>query len=139
MKIQELAGIKYTMPDADLEYEEAMRYPSLRNLSKPEWARLVASGRKVIATSPLLAKLGNTTAATKEDAEESYGELEQEKRTRVERLLNKGTIELPIVLKDNDSFDLLSGNTRLTAMVKAGIAPVVLIVDITPEDDNEAR
>ncbi len=139
MKLSDLHRIRYTMPNADLEYDEAMRYESLQGLSRDAWKELVASGRPVLATASFLSQLGNTTGATPADAEEIYGELEADKRSRVEQQINTGTIELPIVLKDNDTLDLLSGNTRLTALVKAGITPKVLVVDITAKDNNEAR
>lgn len=139
MKLSDLHRIRYTMPNADLEYDEAMRYESLQGLSKDAWRSLVASGRQTLATASLLARLGNTTGATPADAEENYGELEADKRARVEQQINTGTIELPIVLKDGNTLDLLSGNTRLTALVKAGITPKVLVVDITAKDNNETR
>jgi hypothetical protein len=138
MQLSSLRRIRYTMPNADLEYDEAMRYESLQGLSKDEWRALVASGRQVLATAAFLARVGNTTGATTAEAEENYGELEADKRSRVEQQINTGTIELPIVLKDGDTLDLLSGNTRLTALVKAGITPKVLVIDITAKDNNEA-
>lgn len=139
MKLSSLRRIRYAMPNADLEYDEAMRYESLQGISKEQWRGMVATGHPVLATAAVLSNLGNTTGATQADAEESYGELEADKRSRVEQQINNGTIELPIVLKDGDTLDLLSGNTRLTALVKAGITPKVLVVDITDKDNNETR
>ena len=138
MKLTNLRRVRYVMPNADLEYDEAMRYESLQGVSKAAWREMVAAGRPAAATPAFLALLGNTTGATPADAEENYGELEADKRARVEQQINTGTIELPIVLKDGDTLDLLSGNTRLTALVKAGITPKVLVVDITAKDNNEA-
>ena len=133
MLLSKIAGarIRYTMPNAKREYDEAGRYLELKNLTVQQWELLVSTGRPVEITPEFLASIGNSTAIDQATATRDFPELEAEKRTRVTQQLKSGSIEMPIVLKNGDTYDLLSGNTRLTALVKAGISPTVLVVDIT--------
>lgn len=124
-------NLKYVMPNAEIEFDEAQRYDQLKHLSLEQWKMLVHSGYPTIASAQMLLRLGNTTASDQTSAEESFDELEPTKRARVLKALTQGQIEYPIVLKDGPDLDLLSGNTRLTALVARGWTPKVLIIDIT--------
>lgn len=138
MRLSQLSNtIQYAMPDAAAEYDEAQRYDQLKGISVDQWKQLVSAGKRVTLTPAILASIGNSTATDVAVARENLSELEPEKLARVKRLINRGTVEMPIVLQSGNTLDLLSGNTRLTLLVSKGVLPTVLVVsspttEITP-------
>jgi hypothetical protein len=130
MKLAALRAIRYVMPNIEREFEEAQRYKQLQKLSVDQWSQLVAAGHAVTANPPMLASIGNSTATSPDEAIECWEKLEPDKRARVTQALASGTIEYPIVLKIGNKMDLLSGNTRLTALVARGIQPQVWVIEI---------
>lgn len=122
--------IRYIMPNAELEYDEAQRYDELREITMEQWEGLVATGQRTPLTAATLATIGNSTATNVQVARENINELEPEKLERVQQAINSGIVEMPIILKDGNTLDLLSGNTRLTLLVSKGLLPTVLVVAI---------
>lgn len=119
--------IKYNNPNLENEWEEAVRYPELGNLGKEGWIELAKKG-SITNYSSIKDKLGNV------DLE--FDSLEQDKKERFNNAFKKGVIELPIAVKFNDNdYDLVAGNTRLSGLVKNQIDPKIWIVDIS--DINE--
>ena len=124
-------AVTFTLPDADREFAEISRYPKLKELSKEEWSNMVITGTVKKLTPADLESLGNSTASNWKTAEENFAKLNKKKRDRASVQLRAGVVEMPIVVRDGDTYDLLGGNTRLTALVKSGIQAQVLVIDIS--------
>ncbi len=131
MKLQHIARkVMFVPPRPELEYEEVQRYEELQGLSLEEWSQLVSTGQPTVCTPQMLSMIGNSTSNTVDDANESWDELDADKKERALAAINKGVVEYPIVLRRGNTLDLLAGNTRLTALVKMGLPAKVLIVDV---------
>jgi hypothetical protein len=122
MKVAELfeARIKYKRPDFQEEWNEAQRYPELKKLGKQGWIKLVNDGQ--IVNSKTLLNIGNIDL--------DLSGLDKAKLARAEASINKGEVELPIVVKINGKYDLLGGNTRFAYMKSKGINPIVWLIKI---------
>jgi hypothetical protein len=120
---ESIGKVKYTEPNFEYEWQEAKRYPEFKELGKEGWIELAKKGN-IIKYSSIKDNLGNVDL--------NFDNLEQPKISRFKNALEKGTIEMPIVVKfsEND-YDLVSGNTRLSGLQKQGIDPNLWIVDIS--------
>ena len=113
IKLKELISeVKFTKPNFDYEWEEAERYPKLFP-DKQTWLDAVRSG--VEAKVDCGMDIQNT------DMCETDVDLEPAKVDRVQKMIDSGNIELPIVMKYKDKYELIGGNTRLVALKKAGL------------------
>jgi len=113
IKLKELISeVKFTKPNFDYEWEEAERYPKLFP-DKQTWLDAVRSG--VEAKVDCGMDIQNT------DMCETDVDLEPAKVDRVQKMIDSGNIELPIVMKHKDKYELIGGNTRLVALKKAGL------------------
>ena len=113
IKLKELINeVKFTKPNFDYEWEEAERYPKLFP-DKQTWLDAVRSG--VEAKVDCGMDIQNT------DMCETDVDLEPAKVDRVQKMIDSGNIELPIVMKHKDKYELIGGNTRLVALKKAGL------------------
>ena len=113
IKLKELINeVKFTKPNFDYEWEEAERYPKLFP-DKQTWLDAVRSG--VEAKVDCGMDIQNT------DMCEADVDLEPAKVDRVQKMIDTGNIELPIVMKHKDKYELIGGNTRLVALKKAGL------------------
>jgi len=115
--------IKYTEPNFEYEWKEALRYPEFEEMGKEEWIKTAEKGN-IINYSQIKDNLGNVNL--------DFKKLEEPKKKRFISAFNKGIIEMPIAVKfsDND-YDLVAGNTRISGLVKNGIDPKIWIVDIS--------
>ena len=105
-------GRKFVEPDFDFEWEEAERYPEFVKLGKDAWIKLARKGRAVVINSAQ--GINNTDAADPD----SFKSLHPAKQKRALAQLETGTVEMPIVAVYSDGRkELVSGNTRLTAMM----------------------
>lgn len=121
---KKLSTLKYSKPNFENEWEEAVRYPEFKDMGKEEWIKLAAQG-KPIAFSKIKDVLGNVDL--------DFDGLEEPKKERFEQALSNGVVELPIAVKFGDQdYDLVAGNTRLSGLVKNGIDPIIWIVN-TPQ------
>ena len=111
IKLKELISqIKFSKPNFEYEWEEAERYPKLFP-DKQTWLDSVKNGvEKNIDCSM---NIQNT------DMCEPDVDLEPEKVRRVKQMVKNGKVELPIVMKYKDKYELIGGNTRLVALKKA--------------------
>jgi len=125
MRLNELT-VKFVKPNFADEYEEALRYDELKDLSEEEWIDIAKTGKPIKFEK--LNNVGNTTKNSIADAKEHWKEVEAEKKERF--LKHKGPVEMPIVLKINQKYDLLSGNTRLTGCIINGIDPTVWLIEL---------
>ena len=113
IKLKELISeVRFTKPNFDYEWEEAERYPKLFP-DKQTWLDAVRSG--VEAKVDCGMDIQNT------DMCETDVDLEPSKVDRVQKMIDTGNIELPIVMKHKDKYELIGGNTRLVALKKAGL------------------
>ena len=113
IKLKELISeVRFTKPNFDYEWEEAERYPKLFP-DKQTWLDAVRSG--VEAKVDCGMDIQNT------DMCETDVDLEPAKVDRVQKMIDTGNIELPIVMKHKDKYELIGGNTRLVALKKAGL------------------
>lgn len=112
--------MKYIKPNFEIEYEEALRYDELSDLSIQEWVEFASTGKNVRFNS--LKDVGNIDT--------NIMNLEKEKIKRATEHVSKGVVEMPIVIKIDDNYDLLSGNTRLALLLKAKEDPFVYVLDI---------
>jgi hypothetical protein len=117
--------ILYLKPNFDFEWEEAKRYPELKELGYDKWLQLVQNNNKnyIVKFSEIKDNLGNVDL--------DFDNLDIKKRIRFFDSFFAGKIELPIVIKfDENDYDLLSGNTRLAGLIKYGFDPCLCIIDL---------
>lgn len=114
--------IIYTKPNFDSEWEEAIRYPEFEEMGKKNWLEIANDGY-ITKYSKIKNVLGNVDL--------DFDSLEDEKKKRFNIAYGFGKIELPIVVKfDDNDYDLVAGNTRLSGLIKKGFDPTVWVVDL---------
>ena len=96
-------AIEFSKPNFEYEWEEAQRYPELFP-DKQTWLDAVQNG--TIADVNCGMKMGNT------DFCEPDVDLDSEKVKRVAGMVKSGKVELPIVMKYKNKYELIGGNTR---------------------------
>ncbi len=116
--------MKYTKPNFDHEWMEALRYREFEKMGKEGWSKVASEDFDIINYEKIKDVLNNTDL--------DYDSLDDDKKERFEKSFQEGVIELPMVVKfsDND-YDLLGGNTRLSGLLKKGINPKLWVVDLT--------
>ena len=113
IKLKELiSSVSFYKPDFENEWEEAARYPKLFS-DKQTWLDAVKNGTEKEVNCGM--NISNT------DMGEPDVDLEPEKVKRVAGKVKSGKIELPIVMKYNNQYELIAGNTRLVALKVAGL------------------
>jgi len=121
-------GISYSKPNFEFEWEEARRYPEFKKIGKEEWIKVAKRG-KSIPFSTVKDYLGNVDL--------NFSGLEASKKERFKVAFEKGTIEMPIVVKfSNKDYDLIAGNTRLSGLVKNKVDPKLWVVDLSDLDES---
>lgn len=118
--------MKYSKPNLDDEWMEALRYREFEKMGKEGWLKYASENYSIINYEKIKDVLNNVDL--------DYDTLEEDKKKRFEEAFEKGEVEIPIAVKfaDND-YDLLGGNTRLAGLLKNGINPKLWIVDMTKE------
>jgi len=122
--LQEIAKSKltYIKPNFEFEWEEAERYPEFVEMGKEGWVKTAEDGY-ITKYSKIKDVLGNVDL--------NFDGLEEPKKQRFNQAFEKGKIELPIVVKFNDQdYDLVAGNTRLSGLVSKGIDPTLWVVEL---------
>ena len=111
--------VTFKKPNADFEWEEALRYPEIFPTQKA-WKKAFSKGKTIDVEAMGLAGLINNT-----DYEESlpamklsYKTLTKDRLKRIEAIFSQDhiEIELPIIMKHKGEYELIAGNTRLTKM-----------------------
>ena len=125
----ESKDIQYTKPNFEYEWEEAIRYPEFKEMGKEKWSSLGNKGY-IINYSDIEDLLGNVDL--------DFDSLEDDKKSRFKKSYKSGSIEYPIAVKfNNNTYDLIAGNTRLAGLVELGIDPKIWIIDLSHL--NEAK
>jgi hypothetical protein len=115
--------VKYTKPNFENEWSEAVRYPEFKDMGKEKWLEIAGQG-KPESFSKIKDVLGNVDL--------DFEGLEAPKKERFKQAFEKGIIEMSIAVKfGEDDYDLVAGNTRLSGLVKNGVDPKIWIVDIS--------
>jgi hypothetical protein len=111
--------ITYLSPNAELEWNEAVRYPELKSLGKSKWEDLLNKG-KVIPWEFL---------SDVKNYEEDLEQIDRDKLQRVMDIIKTGQVELPIVGRwDDGSTEVISGATRIALLNTLGFEPMVLVI-----------
>ena len=114
--------INFTKPNFEHEWNEAKRYPKLFP-NKDTWLKVATSGKIQIVDCSM--KIKNTDMCD--------GDLESlspEKVDRAKKAIKSGTVELPIIIKTAEKYELLGGNTRITALKNLGYPTKAWVIDI---------
>jgi len=118
--------VRYTAPNFEYEWNEAIRYPEFVQMGKKGWMDLASAGYST-NYSAIKEVLGNVDL--------NLDSLDPDKKERFDKALKSKTIEMPIAVKFSDGhYDLVAGNTRLSGLVNAGLDPKIWIVDVTNLD-----
>ncbi len=115
--------IKFSKPNFNFEWEEAIRYPEFEEMGKQKWLSIANKGKTTLF-STIKKITGNVDL--------HFNRLEKAKQDRFKSAFETGVIEMPIVVKfSNNEYDLVAGNTRLAGLVKNKIDPKVWVIDIS--------
>lgn len=114
--------ITFTKPNFEYEWEEAQRYPDLFP-DKETWLKAVKFGQ--VQDIDCSMNIANTDMC-----DGDLDDLEPAKAARAMQALNKGTVELPIVIKINGQYELIGGNTRATALAVNGLPVKAWVIDM---------
>jgi hypothetical protein len=116
--------IKYMEPNFEFEWEEAKRYPEFEEIGKENWIRIAKKG---------YTKTYKEIKDVLSNVDLNFDSLEKPKKERFNQAFNNKKIEMSIAVKFKDgTYDLVSGNTRLSGLVNNGIDIFpIWIVDIS--------
>ena len=121
--------MKYSKPNFEHEWMEALRYREFEKMGKKGWIEIASNDYTIMSYSKIK-RLKNIDL--------DYDTLDEDKRKRFEKAFKKGDVEIPIVVKfgEND-YNLLGGNTRLAGLIQKGINPKLWVVDMTKKKEKE--
>lgn len=122
-KLREISRrIEFTLPNFEYEWGEAARYPELFP-NKETWLKAARSGQ--VQNIDCSMDIHNTDMC-----DGDLDDLEPAKAARAKQALEKGIVELPIVLKLKNNYELVAGNTRLTALATYGLPTKAWVIDM---------
>jgi hypothetical protein len=122
--------MKYTKPNLEHEWMEALRYREFEKMGKDGWIKAAKDNFEISTYNSIKDVLGNTDL--------DFDSLEDEKKKRFEESFKKGEIEIPLAVKFNDNdYDLLGGNTRLAGLIAKGMNPKIWVVDLSKKEKEE--
>ena len=114
--------IKFTQPNFEQEWNEAKRYPDLFP-DKEAWLKAVKFGQ--VEDVDCSMSIENTDMC-----DGDLDDLEPEKVARAMQALKSGVVELPIVVNNNGRYELVGGNTRLTALATHGLPTKAWVINL---------
>ena len=121
--------MKYSKPNFEHEWSEALRYREFEKMGKDEWLKKASKDFEISNFKSIEDVLNNIDL--------DYDTLDDEKKKRFEKSFEEGDVEIPIAVKFSDTdYDLLGGNTRLAGLIKKGINPKIWVVDMTKKKDE---
>ena len=124
--------MKYTKPDLDKEWMEALRYREFEKMGKDKWMKIASENFTITNYEKIKDVLGNVDL--------DFDTLDFDKKKRFEKHFEEGSIEMPIAVKFSDTdYDLLGGNTRLSGLIGKGINPKLYIVDLSKPTQQETK
>jgi hypothetical protein len=120
--------MKYSKPNFEHEWSEALRYREFEKMGKDKWLEKASKDFEISNFKSIEDILNNVDL--------DYDTLEDEKKERFEKSFENGEVEIPMAVKFSDTdYDLLGGNTRLAGLVKNGINPKIWVVDMTKKKE----
>jgi hypothetical protein len=121
--------MKYSKPNFEHEWSEALRYREFEKMGKDKWLEKASKDFEISNFNSIKEVLNNVDL--------DYDTLEDEKKKRFEKHFKEGEVEIPMVVKfgEND-YDLLGGNTRLAGLIKKGVNPKLWVVDMTKKKEE---
>ena len=124
--------MKYSKPNFEHEWSEALRYREFEKMGKDKWLEKASKDFEISNFNSIKEILNNVDL--------DYDTLEDEKKKRFEKHFKEGEVEIPMVVKfgEND-YDLLGGNTRLAGLIGKGINPKLWVVDMTKKKAEEVK
>jgi hypothetical protein len=122
--------MKYTKPNLEHEWMEALRYREFEKMGREGWIKAAKNNFEISNYKSIKDVLGNVDL--------DFDTLDTDKKKRFEDAFEKGEIEIPLAVKFNDNdYDLLGGNTRLAGLINKGINPKIWVVDISKKHNNK--
>ncbi len=125
--------MKYTKPNLEKEWMEALRYREFEKMGKDGWLDVASNNYAITNYEKIKNVLTNIDL--------DFESLEEDKKKRFEEAFEKGEVEIPMVVKfSEDDYDLLGGNTRLAGLINKGINPKLWVVDLSKKElQNESE
>ena len=121
--------MKYSKPNFEHEWSEALRYREFEKMGKDGWLEKASKDFEISNFKSIEDVLNNVDL--------DYDTLDDEKKERFEKHFEEGEIEIPMAVKFSDTdYDLLGGNTRLAGLIKNGINPKIWVVDMTKKKED---
>ena len=121
--------MKYSKPNFEHEWSEALRYREFEKMGKDGWLEKASKDFEISNFKSIEDVLNNVGL--------DYDTLEDEKKERFEKSFENGEVEIPMAVKFSDTdYDLLGGNTRLAGLIKNGINPKIWVVDMTKKKED---
>jgi hypothetical protein len=121
--------MKYSKPNFEHEWSEALRYREFEKMGKDGWLEKASKDFEISNFKSIENILNNVDL--------DFDTLEDEKKERFEKSFEEGDVEIPMAVKfSNTDYDLLGGNTRLAGLIKKGINPKIWVVDMTKKKDE---
>ena len=120
--LEVVPNIEFTKPNFEFEWEEAARYPKIFP-SKDYWFNVAKQGKVINATCEM--DIRNTDFCYSDS-----DKLDSNKVARVKKIIAGKKVELPIVMKKDGTYELIGGNTRLTALEQGGLPTKVWLIDL---------
>jgi len=121
--------MKYSKPNFEHEWSEALRYREFEKMGKDEWLKKASKDFEISNFKSIEDVLNNIDL--------DYDTLDDEKKKRFEKSFEEGEVEIPMAVKFSEKdYDLLGGNTRLAGLIKKGINPKIWVVDMTKKKDE---
>jgi hypothetical protein len=121
--------MKYSKPNFEHEWSEALRYREFEKMGKDEWLKKASKDFEISNFKSIEDILNNVDL--------DFDTLEDEKKERFEKSFEEGEVEIPMAVKFSETdYDLLGGNTRLAGLIKKGINPKIWVVDMTKKKDE---
>ena len=124
--------MKYSKPNFEHEWSEALRYREFEKMGKDGWLEKASEDFEISNFKSIEDMLNNVDL--------DYDTLDDEKKERFEKSFEEGDVEIPMAVKFSDTdYDLLGGNTRLAGLIKNGINPKIWVVDMTKKKENNEQ
>ena len=97
--------MKYSKPNLEHEWMEALRYREFEKIGKKGWIKIAQDNFQIINYNHIKDVLGNVDL--------DFDSLDKNKKKRFEDAFEKGEVEIPVAVKfsDND-YDLLGGRNK---------------------------
>ena len=120
--------MKYSKPNFEHEWSEALRYREFEKMGKDKWLEKASKDFEISNFNSIKDILNNVDL--------DFDTLEDEKKERFEKSFENGEVEIPMVVKFSDTdYDLLGGNTRLAGLIQKGINPKLWVIDMSKKKE----